>query len=268
MAKQSGLHQIKGKVGEYSYYKQTGVQGGLIRSINQGLSARVKNGAEFANTRLNNQEFAAAANVAGILGKLVTPKFRPMILPMSQARMAKEILKVARENTENWGQRVVTSGDTDRLAAILSSMSKRDVNEFFSIAVVRAGSSDANISLEISGENTALMSSLGINALTAVATLFNVATGQWVPLAQEMSTGYFSINDQVALATSQELTPGQALVADEDFSISEFIPEANHSGHNIIVVVLMPERTINGVNHILQEYCSFVAFALPEVPEP
>lgn len=42
MAKQSGIHQIKGKVGEMSYYKQSGVSSGLIRSINPSMSGRVK----------------------------------------------------------------------------------------------------------------------------------------------------------------------------------------------------------------------------------
>lgn len=268
MAKQSGIHQIKGKIGEYSYYKSTGVQGGLIRSINQGLSERVKKSAEYANARLNNQEFGAAANVAGLLGKLVVPKFRPMILPFSQSRMAQEILKVAREHTENWGQRVVTEDDTARLAAILSAQSKRNANEFMQIALVRSSVSDVNVSVEISADGATLLSSLGITALSVNATLFDVATGQWIPYSQTMSTGYYGVNDSVSIMTDSPIIAGTALSEDEDMSITQFVPEANHAAHQILVVVVMPERTINGVNHILQEYCSFAAFELPAVPQP
>lgn len=263
MAKQSGLHQIKGKVGEYSYYKQTGVPGGLIRSINQGLSARVKNGAEYANTRLNNQEFAAAANVAGVLGKLVVPKFRPMILPMSQALMAKDILQVARENTASWGQRVVTSADTARLCEILSSMSKRDVNEFVSLSIERADADTITVGASYSSDQATLMNSLGITHLTVKAVQYDVATGQWVPAGQQMSTSYYYRGGDVTPYDAETIEAGTGNSNTEDFECSPFIPAPNHSGHQIVVFVVLPIRQIQGIQHILQEYCSFAALEVP-----
>lgn len=263
MAKQSGLHQIKGKVGEYSYYKQTGVSGGLIRSINQGLSARVKNDEAFANTRLNNQEFGAAANVAALLGQCVTPKFRPMILPFSQSKMAKEILKVAREHTANWGQRVVTSEDTARLCEILSAMSKRDASEFVTNSVTRTLQTNANVASAFTADQATLMTSLGINELSVSVGIFDVATGQWVPFAQEMSTGYIGNIERSRTFDDEQLTAGTSSNVDNDVDVKAFIPEANHSGHQIVVFVVLPERVINGVRHILQEYCSFEAMPLP-----
>lgn len=264
MAKQRGLHQIKGKVGEYSYYCQTGVNGGLIRKINEGLSARVKTDDAYANTRLNNQEFGAAANVSALLGKTVTPKFRPMILPFSQSKMAKDILKVAREHSANWGQRVVTSDDTAKLCEILSSMSKRDAFEFVSVQVVRDTAVHANIIAQYTKEQATLMASLGINRLTVVATQFDIATGQWIPLAQEMSTGYYYRNDSCTPLDSESITEGSSYDNTEDIDVATFVPAANHSGHQIVVFVIMPARDINSVPHILQEYCSFVAMPLPE----
>lgn len=263
MAKQSGIHQIKGKIGEYSYYKQTGVSGGLIRGINQGLSARVKSDEAYANTRLNNQEFGAAANTAALLGQCVTPKFRPMILPFSQSKMAKEILKVAREHTANWGQRVVTSDDTAKLCEILSAMSKRDVNEFVQIGVAREALDEATISGGWTAEQSALMASLGITNMSIIATQFDIATGQWVPLAQEMATGYMRRNNSVSVADSQAVIAGDVVNSEESLAVDAFVPEANHAGHQIVVCVVLPARTINNVPHILQEYCSFAAFELP-----
>lgn len=263
MAKQSGLHQIKGKVGEFSYYKQTGVSGGLIRSINQGMSARVKTDEAYANARLNNQEFGAAANVAALLGKCVTPKFRPMILPFSQSKMSKEILKVAREHTENWGQRVVTSEDTARLCDILSAMSKRDVSEFVKNSVQRTSASGANILSEWTAEQASLMNSLGITHLSVSCGIFDIATGQWVPFAQEMSTGYIGTIVRSRTFDDALVTAGEAENVDNDVDVETFIPASNHSGHQIVVFVVMPIRTINTVPHILQEYCSFGATPLP-----
>lgn len=264
MAKQRGLHQIKGKVGEYSYYSQTGVSGGLIRKINEGLSARVKTDAAYANTRLNNREFGAAADTASLLGKTVVPKFRPMILPFSQSKMARDILKIAREHAANWGQRVVSSDDTAKLCEILSSMSKRAADEFVSIDISRGSATEVTVEAVYSGSQATLMAAQGITALTVTAAQFDIATGQWVPLAQEMTTGYLVARDSVNVFEDYPVVAGTGHSNGEDMTVATFVPEANHSGHQIVVCVIMPARTINGVDHILQEYCSFVAFELPE----
>lgn len=263
MAKQSGLHQIRGKVGEHSYYRQTGVSSGLIRSINQGMSERVKTSEEYANTRLNNTEFGAAGNVAGLLGQMVQPKFRPMVLPFSQSKMAKEILKVARQNAADWGKRVVTSDDTAKLCDILTSTSKRNINEFLTVSVSRTSATEANVSAEFSASQASLMAGLGINKITVTAVQYDLATGQWNSLALEMATGYFYRRDSVDPFSNTDVIAGTADSGDSDFDVAQFIPEANHSGHQIVVIVSLPARVINGVSHILQEYCSFVAMPLP-----
>ena len=263
MAKQSGLHQIKGKVGEYSYYKQTGVAGGLIRSINQGLSARVKTGAEYANARLNNQEFGAACNTAGLLGKLVVPKFRPMILPFSQSKMAKDILKVARQNVAAWGQRVVTSSDTDKLCAILSAQSKRDYQEFVTLEVERTSATTADIKGSFTEDQATLMASLGITDLTVTALLYDVATGMWNAAGQIMTTGYETFKSGAHVWVDESIEAGTGSDSAQEMAVSSMIPAPNHYGHQIIVFVVLPSRTINNVSSILQEYCSFVAMPLP-----
>lgn len=263
MAKQSGLHQIRGKVGEHSYYRQTGVSSGLIRSINQGMSERVKTSEEYANTRLNNTEFGAAGNVAGLLGQMVTPKFRPMILPFSQSKMAKEILKVARQNTADWGQRVVTSDDTAKLCEILTSTSKRNISEFLTITLTRPTATSANIGASFTGAQATAMVGLGINQISVTAIQYDLATGQWNPLALEMATGYFYRRDTADLLADTDIIAGTPDNGDSDIDVAAFVPEANHSGHQIVVVVALPARSVNGTSHILQEYCSFVAMPLP-----
>lgn len=263
MAKQSGIHQIRGKVGEMSYYSQTGVSSGLLRKINQGLSDRVKTSEEYANTRLNNTEFGAAANVAGLLGQMVQPKFRPMVLPFSQSKMAKEILKIARQHTQNWGQRVVTSEDTAKLCDILSSTSKRNINEFLSVSVTRETAASANLSAAFSDDQASLMASLGINEISVNAVQIDLATGQWNPLALEMATGYFYRRDAAQPFANTGVEAGTGASGDSDIDVAAFVPEANHAGHQIVVFVALPARTINGVSHVLQEYCSFVAMPLP-----
>lgn len=259
MAKQSGLHQIRGKVGEHSYYKQTGVSSGLIRSINQGLSARVKTSEEYANTRLNNQEFGAACNVAGLLGKMVVPKFRPMILPFSQSNMAKEILRLARENTGSWGQRTVLASQTAQLAAILSAQSKRDFSEFFNFAITREAPTSVNCVVSWTAEQASLMNSLGITGAAFSVTIIDLATGNWSAAGNQMLTGYFERGENW---TDTSEVDG-ANTSDQDMATPAFVPAPGHTAHRLAVAVFMPYREINSQAHTLQEYCSFVAVEVP-----
>lgn len=262
MAKQSGLHQIRGKIGEHSYYRQTGVSAGLIRSINQGMSARVKNGPEYANTRLNNREFGAACDVAGLLGKLVVPKFRPMILPFSQSRMAKAVLEVAREHTQNWGERVVTSADTSRLCDILTAQSKHSLDDYATVDVTHATLATGEALVSITPAQASLMLDAGANAMTLYATVYNVATGQWIPLAEMMTTGYIEQVDRGTILDQQDIDP-DGINTSETVDVGQFIPASGHAGHQIIVFILLPLRQINEQYHVLQELCSFKALPIP-----
>lgn len=263
MAKQSGLHQIRGKVGEHSYYKQTGVNTGLIRSINQGMSQRVKTGDEYASTRLNNSEFAGAANVAGLLGQMVEPKFRPMILPFSQSKIAKAVLELARQSNLPWGARVVSSDNTPELASILTSQSKRNYSEFVSLSFTRTAANALNVAAVYTSAQASLMESLGINVLTIDVTLFDVATGKFNNVSGKIQKGYLRKRAFDHLFDVEDVDPSGA---DHDLSldVASFSPTAElFNGHQFAVVVVLPARQIGGRIYTMQEYCSFVAVQVP-----
>ena len=263
MAKQSGLHQIKGKVGEHSYYKQTGVSAGLIRSINQGLSARVKSGEEYANTRLNNSEFGAACNVAGLLGKAVVPKFRPMVLPFSQSKMAKMVLELARNSGGSWGQRVVPAANSAELAAILQSTAKRDYSEFTDIYIESSGDLNSYVCyMNWTASQATAMAGLGIDKLSVLLCGYNIGTGKYDTNLRKVSAGV--IFRQFAESTAEPVVVGTSGNKSITFTMLPYNPSAaNLNGQQIVVAVIMPIRTINNVDHILQEYCSFAALTLP-----
>ena len=105
MAKQMGIHQIRGKVGERSYYKTKGVEAGISRSINQGLSARVKTDEAFANTRLNNAEFKNANAIASAAFRSVPNRKRGMMVNFAVAAMTKKALEAIKEGIGDWGAR-------------------------------------------------------------------------------------------------------------------------------------------------------------------
>lgn len=263
MAKQSGLHQIRGKVGEHSYYRQTGISSGLIRSINQGMSARVKTGEEYANTRLNNLEFGAAANAAGLLGQLIVPKFRPMVLPFSQSKLARELLKLARQNSDDWGQRTLSSSQVSQICDALNGTSKRNFDDFISASVTRSSTTQGTALCTYSADQSTLMSSLGISGIDVNARVYDLATGKWNDVVKEMATGYFYKKDVVTVIDQETLVPGQGKSVEEDFTTDEFVPEANHAGMQVVLFIFLPYRTINSKKSTLQEYCSFKAMPLP-----
>lgn len=256
MAKQSGIHQLRGKVGEHSYYRQTGVSTGLVRSINQGLSARVKSGEEYVNTRLNNAEFGQAGAIASCVAKLIVPKFRPMMLPFSQSKMAKIILDVIKTDSAPWGQRNLNIDNvSDTLESALLSVRKND-------------SSNTGVYIEFSDDDngwiakfntpiwTSFLQSIGADG----ATLSLIAAR---PFIGKTTNGFGRTPYYPCVPNFNILSvDANAGSADENFPSTPDGPTTPQSafylGSAIAVAVIMPYRTIDSVNHILQEYCTYV----------
>ena len=106
MAKQYGIHQLKGKVGQMSYYRQSGVKDSLVRGINQGMSGRVKTSDEYINTRLNNAEFKEANKIATFIYRSIWAKNKAMIRRFALADMTKAALGYVKQGPGRWGERV------------------------------------------------------------------------------------------------------------------------------------------------------------------
>lgn len=132
MAKQSGIHQLRGKVGNMKYYRMKGVQDGLVQSINEGMSNRVKNGAEYANTRRNNSEFGMAASTAGACIKSLSLRWRYLLVPFATSMLAKTFYTRSRSfSSGNWGTRGIDPKDLENGYAVTAAQYvKNDVSDF------------------------------------------------------------------------------------------------------------------------------------------
>ena len=255
MAKQSGLHQIRGKVGEHSYYRQTGVSAGLIRSINQGLSSRVKTGAEYVNTRLNNAEFGQACTIAAKLISYITPKYRPMILPFSQAKLAKDILEVIKTDSANWGQRNITDADGSELAPLLSTLAKNDFDEF---GIDVYGEDDLlHVDASASVQYTEKLAALGADGCLIRAVVAKTYIGKYNSTAQ----GYVPSKANANIYNA-DMTQPDNLTIDAQYPAGTLVPLLQ-TDSTMVVIVVMPYRTINSVKHVLQEACTFKS--VPEI---
>lgn len=264
MAKQSGLHQLRGKVGEHSYYRQTGITAGLVRSINAALSSRVKTDAAYANTRLNNREFGQAGRLASMLANYISPKFRPMVLPFSQSKMAKVLLEFIKlDTTAPWGGRnltVVNSGQAqvDALNAVVK-------NRFDEWGIQISGDEETTtVTFALTDQTLQKVLSIGASGFV----LKFVASTSWI--------GTYSANDE---KYAQSFARGN--VQEEPVSLSNVESGATYDMQYTLrpapptgwpafmagrmgVAIVLPYREVNGVQHTLQEHCTYFAWELAD----
>lgn len=256
MAKQSGIHQLRGKVGEHSYYKQTGVDSGLVRAINQGMSSRVKTDEAFANTRLNNAEFGQAGRIAKVLGQFITPKYRPMVLPFSQSKMCKLLLDAIKQDTSApWGKRNVSSKDAD-VSVLINALNfvRKNDPESYGVSLTREEDT-----LQV--ETDKVQSAAKMAAIGAVGYDIRViAACPWIGTA--VSNGY---GDSFARANIYDYTDvGADQTIDVDYQFRPVPPQGWPAfQQNFIVVIILPYRDVNGNHYTLQEHCTYFAAELP-----
>ena len=260
MPKQSGLHQIIGKHDGVCYYRQTGVKEGLFRNINPGLSKRVKTAKEFANTRRNMAEFGQAGRIAGLYGKLVVPKWRPMFLAFSQSKLQKKVVALIKESTGNWGQRSVAAASLPLVAGYLSDMSKLAISDLCSITdsgfSVTAGTGTTlviNASLDVTADNFANLSSFDAAGMFLKLVVSGISVGNYKAAIHDYVESV--ILNQVAADTDVDSVDSVTLSANINKPVS-----ADGSAALVAVLIAMPYKTINSQQHILQEQCRFIAF--------
>lgn len=254
MAKQSGIHQLRGKVGEHSYYRQTGIVPGLVRSINQALSGRVKTGDEYANTRLNNSEFGQAGRIAAAAIRSITPKFRPMILPFSQSKAVKDILEQIQLASGTWGQRNLTDANGDIIAPILNKLSKNNMDNF-GVTFSNPPEDDLTIAWT-NPEFENFLQSIGANGVDFAIYACNMWVGDFVSGQGRYWPTVISANSATEEATvAGDWAPNVDMPDD---------PSGSIRAHSVkfYMLVALPYREVGSTKYTLQEHCAFRAYSL------
>lgn len=261
MAKQSGLHQLRGKVGEHSYYKQTGIASGLVRSINQAMSSRVKTDEAYANTRLNNREFGQAGRLAAMLSQYITPKFRPMVLPFSQSKMAKVLLEyIKTDTTAPWGGRNLTTANSgDAQVAALNAVVK---NRFEDFGIHIIGDEETN-SIKIQPTDQTTEKCLSIGA-TGYIVRFIASTswiGTYMATDQKYAPSYARGNFY-----DNEFAFDEIDDFDQQYQLRPSPPQGwpAFDAERMGIAIILPFRLVNGVKHTLQEHCTYYSWVLAD----
>ena len=273
MAKQTGLHLIKGKVGEYSYYRSAGVSAPLMRRINQGMSARVKNGDEYANTRLNNAEFKNAQGLATFLFNAVPNRKASMMRRFAIAEMTKKSLEYIKDGSGRWGARIPIVGMDSIAADLLENRAKNGPyqGEFGLLNVIV---NDNAISVEISADE-AVITDLqdkqidGLYILSVRGALCEVVD----------QDGFVRQHFGVSSISPHNLTDLSQLDGEE---VVNFVPSPqtlglSPSGYATAVqtpnngmysiITFLPYRQIGSGRHTLYEYAQYACLNLGPIPE-
>lgn len=265
MAKQTGLHQIRGKVGEHSYYRQSGVASGLIRSINPGMSSRVKNSPEYANTRLNNKEFKTASRLAASMIDGIVPRMRPMFNTFKNAKLSAGLLEIIKSKEGVWGQRFLAMADRDAICVIANKLAKNNFANFVHITFGAYDSGNNKQNITVTTDSSLKDYLLSIGATSVRVEIRQVQVYEGLPAAEESARaenvvvlGEVSINED----STESLTGTYSIdVAHSDVSLTLINGRSYLSFYS---VVILPSRDTGDSTNILQEGCTFAYFADPE----
>jgi hypothetical protein len=264
MAKQSGIHQLKGKIRGMSYYRQKGVEDGLARSINQGLSKRVKEDAAYANTRLNAAEFGYAGSFAGAAIRGISDRQRSMMKDFATGDFAKKVVEIIKSDTDNsWGSRqLVEPGYQEVLMSALNTYAKVE----FSSNV--GGVWDVDFASGQVTPNAELPSGWGSLLAAKGATGAVVKMFAYKVELEEIGENTFKGFSTVQLIAEDDVTIGEAATFVTPTTISStFIPGSEKNHLTGVLVVVLPYQEVNTKKYTRQELCTYqiVPFSSIEV---
>lgn len=264
MAKQSGIHGIRGKINGVSYYSSKN-GGQLIRKINEGMSSRVKTAKEYANTRLNNAEFGAAGSLAGAIVRPISQRWRFILDSIATGKLVKAIKAAMMQDTASpWGERVVPLTEMAHLQDVFNGFSKNEMPQEI-VNVLQNDMTYAAATSTISIPNSAALSAdlaqqlldKGATHITTKVFAFNVrkpyigadgktyvpAEALFVDISNTFGSEHSSIADEDDITGSGTLANAPAVLNEE-----------SHLGG--VLVVCLPERYVGNEYFTLQELCS------------
>lgn len=261
MAKQSGIHQLRGKIRGMSYYRQKGVKDGLARQINDGMSKRVKEDEGYLNTRLNAREFGSAGSFAGAAIRAISERQRTMLKDFATGNLAKSVRDVIiQDTTHPWGERNLTG--TAWQAEMLARISSYAKNEFSSyvggdwdVEVVDSGNAaDWTANAELPSGWGSLLAAKGATGAYIDMYAYRVELQEFAGVSDK---GY----SEVALIASADSPIGSTVTIKDAVTLaSQFTGKQSDNTMQGILVVVRPYQEVSGEKYIRQELCTFGLF--------
>lgn len=273
MAKQIGIHRIKGKVDGRSYYNSQ-VGGDLSRNINQGMSQRVKTAPEFLNTRLNASEFGGAGKAAGQIIRPVSQRWRYLLNPIATGDLAKLIKQLMARDTNNpWGERQVLLSDMPLLQERYNSMSKNPM--IASVVAAMASGTVADDTTEftladkpyyLTSDEESYFRGIGAEGVEfhywdfrARLPQFNPASGKYE--VQSLRNDFTFIQSYEVEIGSHEAIADRLDVA---IGLAHAVPQNSAAGLGGVLCVMLPFKVVSNEKYILQQHCACYWTSYPD----
>lgn len=248
--------QKRGKENGYRHYHLKGVEGTVVARINEGMSSRVKTAAEYANTRLNNAEFGAAGAAAGALLRALPMERRSVLKAFPAAMLGKDFKQIiSMQTTAPWGQRgFAADGWQQMVVDAINKLNKNSYigNDGINVSISKAEGENISVAIVLDEDWGEELASQGVDG----AFLYGFGVYATMPTYDSDTKKYSMPAIGVTRIIDSFEMIGMSI--SEDASIpgtQSYAPVANSAVFGCAVI--MPYRTINGQNYVLQELCEF-----------
>jgi hypothetical protein len=260
MAKQSGIHQLRGKIRGMSYYRQKGVKDGLARQINDGMSKRVKEDEGYLNTRLNAREFGSAGSFAGAAIRAISERQRTMLKDFATGNLAKAVRDVIiQDTTHAWGERkLVGASWQQEMLARISSYAKNEFSSYvggvWDVDVLDESDARWTPKAELPSGWGSPLAAKGATGAYIDMYAYSVELQEFVGVSDK---GY----SVVAPIASADAVIGTATTLTTPANLDPYFKgEFNTNLMQGVLVVVRPYQEVSGQKYIRQELCTFGLF--------
>lgn len=272
MAKQIGLHKIRGKVGETSYY-QSQVGGNLLRSINQGMSERVKSDPAFANTRLNASEFGGAGLLAGSIVRAVSQRWRYLLDPIATGKLSAFIRsQMALDTTHLWGRRELQLLQMPAVQDYYNGLVKNEMPQ--SLSAMLNGSTVDTENNRITIPDTVIPDTevnewrgKGIRGILVTAYVLRVPKATFDPASGKYLQSrryYFQKVGEVDQEVASGMETRFGVVNVPTIASLPMYPQNVAGSLGGVLLTFFPYTFVNDEKYVLQEHCSCAWASLPD----
>lgn len=262
MAKQKGNHLYHGKLGGEVFYMQKGV-GAVVRTQNEGMSERVKSAPEFANTRKNSSEFGGAGKLAGLAVRTVSQRWRYILDPFATGKLAKLIYEQVKLDTANpWGERELPATSMAAIQEAYNRFSKNEMEQAIVLSINGATYNTEGESVSINTEATMSvdfvnrMKSFGADKVNVTLYSMECSKPQFDPASGKYIIDPSHNTLRFLMAQTSDVEVNAELVASDTVDAASTEVQNTVESLGGVLVVMLPMRTINNVDYVLQEHCA------------
>ena len=245
------------------YYSRNG--GWLERKINPNFGEWVKTRAEFANTRKNAAEFAAAGQTASALVRGITQRWRFITSPKLTGDTTTVCIAGQRANTSGtWGERSFNPAYFSMLQDCVNRNIKKavpgELQQWLRGKVLWNSTEDklhVTQALVLSAEMEQHFRAMGATGVRVELWLYRVTPSIWEPVSRQWLPAASQMSDTPWAAGEHSITgQGGASIIIEQENTTQFVPQNTQNYAGGVLMFIAPYKTVAGVNITLQSACT------------